>query len=204
MNKVISSCGVTLLIGLFACGCQSESAGKASESVPEKAVVSPAEITHAPNAPAAASATVVLHPAPVSSPVKNDAKKVDAVPSSPKAAPSLKPEKVPDEGKPSGTASTTNVPAPEKAKEKDNSEQTVKPSASADVPKKTDDKSSAPASSEKKTHVVQYDESLWIIAVREYGNGNKWDVIFEANRAILKTDPNNIRPGMKLKIPALK
>jgi hypothetical protein len=34
----------------------------------------------------------------------------------------------------------------------------------------------------------------------EYGNGNEWNRIFEANKDILK-DPNKIYPGQKLKIP---
>ncbi len=40
------------------------------------------------------------------------------------------------------------------------------------------------------------------IALLFYGNGSKWKNIWEANKATLP-DPNIVRPGLKLKIPAL-
>lgn len=55
---------------------------------------------------------------------------------------------------------------------------------------------------ETKYYTVVSGDSLSKIAKREYGDGNKWPQIFEANRDILK-DPDRIQPGQKLKIPAL-
>jgi nucleoid-associated protein YgaU len=49
---------------------------------------------------------------------------------------------------------------------------------------------------------VKPGDSLSKIAKREYGDANKWQMIFEANQDILK-DPNRIFPGQKLKIPPL-
>jgi nucleoid-associated protein YgaU len=50
---------------------------------------------------------------------------------------------------------------------------------------------------------VKPGDSLSKIAKREYGDANKWRMIFEANTDILK-DPNLIHPGQKLKIPPLE
>lgn len=47
---------------------------------------------------------------------------------------------------------------------------------------------------------VKPGDSLSKIAKAEYGDANAYQIIFEANRDILK-DPNKIYPGQKLKIP---
>ena len=44
-------------------------------------------------------------------------------------------------------------------------------------------------------------DSLSKIAKREYGDGNAWNRIYEANRDIIK-NPDLIYPGQTLKIPA--
>lgn len=49
---------------------------------------------------------------------------------------------------------------------------------------------------------VKSGDSLSKIAKREYGDANKWELIFDANKDILK-DPNKIFPGQKLKLPAM-
>lgn len=59
-------------------------------------------------------------------------------------------------------------------------------------------------SGETKTYVVKQGESLWTIAAREYKSGSRWDIIYKANKELLKDRPNTIRPGMKLVIPLLK
>lgn len=56
------------------------------------------------------------------------------------------------------------------------------------------------SSTAAKIYVVKSGDSLSKIAQREYGDGNAWNAIYEANRDIL-TDPNKISPGQKLKIP---
>ncbi|HEV7670834.1 MAG TPA: peptidoglycan-binding protein LysM [Thermoanaerobaculia bacterium] len=45
-------------------------------------------------------------------------------------------------------------------------------------------------------------DTLSKIAAHHYGNANKYPVIFEANRPMLK-DPDEIYPGQKLRIPPL-
>ena len=56
------------------------------------------------------------------------------------------------------------------------------------------------SSTATKVYVVVSGDSLSKIAKREYGDGNQWKRIFDANTDILK-DPNKIFPGQKLKIP---
>ena len=52
------------------------------------------------------------------------------------------------------------------------------------------------------TYVVQKGDSLWSIAAKPgvYGKAARWREIFDANRDLLKT-PDQLRPGMTLKIP---
>lgn len=51
------------------------------------------------------------------------------------------------------------------------------------------------------TYTVVKGDSLSKIAKHFYGNANKWRPIFEANRDQLD-DPDRIKPGQVLKIPA--
>jgi nucleoid-associated protein YgaU len=57
----------------------------------------------------------------------------------------------------------------------------------------------APAS---RFHVVQKGETLSKIAQQVYGDANKYQTIFEANKPMLK-DPDKIYPGQSLRIPPL-
>lgn len=57
---------------------------------------------------------------------------------------------------------------------------------------------SAPDSS--RAYTVQAGDSLSKIAKREYGDANKWNAIFEANRDKIK-NPDLIHPGQVLTIP---
>ena len=58
------------------------------------------------------------------------------------------------------------------------------------------------SSTAAKIYEVVSGDSLSKIAKREYGNASEWNRIYDANRDILD-DPNKIKPGQKLKIPAL-
>lgn len=49
---------------------------------------------------------------------------------------------------------------------------------------------------------VREDESLWVIAAREYGDGTKWRVIYLANRDRMDS-PEDLHPGDKLRVPPL-
>ena len=53
-----------------------------------------------------------------------------------------------------------------------------------------------------KVYVVQAGDTLGKIAMKNYGDARHSNVIFKANSDILK-NPNQIRPGMKLIVPAL-
>jgi nucleoid-associated protein YgaU len=50
-------------------------------------------------------------------------------------------------------------------------------------------------------YTVVAGDSLSKIAKRHYGDANRWQKIFDANRDQIK-DPDLIKPGQKLKIPA--
>lgn len=60
----------------------------------------------------------------------------------------------------------------------------------------------APAVNAPATYTVVSGDSLSKIAKKHYQDGNKWNVIYEANRDQL-SDPDKIKPGQVLKIPAL-
>jgi hypothetical protein len=45
--------------------------------------------------------------------------------------------------------------------------------------------------------------SLWQIAQKEYGDGSKWKIIYDANRSLIGSNPNAIGTGVKLQIPAI-
>ena len=51
-------------------------------------------------------------------------------------------------------------------------------------------------------YVVEKDDTLQKIAKKVYGTYSKWTKIYEANRDVIK-DPNFLKPGITLKIPAL-
>jgi hypothetical protein len=60
----------------------------------------------------------------------------------------------------------------------------------------------APTAVEKWT-TVSTAGSLWQIAQQEYGDGSKWQLIYDANKSTIGSNPNLIYAGMKLKVPPL-
>ena len=77
---------------------------------------------------------------------------------------------------------------------------------SSTTDKTTVDNAKRPASTKpaaKKTYMVKKGDSLWKIAARSdiYGNGSKWNTIYNANKALIGNDPDLIHPGQKLVIP---
>lgn len=62
----------------------------------------------------------------------------------------------------------------------------------------------AASAPESKFYTVKSGDTLWAISEREYGKGkgDKYDVIFQANRPML-THPDKIYPGQVLRIPPL-
>ncbi len=49
-------------------------------------------------------------------------------------------------------------------------------------------------------HTVEKGDTLWAIAEKTLGSGNRYNEIFEANRPML-SDPDKIYPGQMLRIP---
>ncbi|MHA7777763.1 peptidoglycan-binding protein LysM [Roseibium sp. M-1] len=60
----------------------------------------------------------------------------------------------------------------------------------------------AAAEPEATFHTVEKGDTLWKVAEKAYGNGSKYQAIFEANTPML-SHPDKIYPGQVLRIPAL-
>ncbi|MEM1096635.1 MAG: peptidoglycan-binding protein LysM [Bacteroidota bacterium] len=60
-----------------------------------------------------------------------------------------------------------------------------------------------PAVPEPKFYTIQKGDSLWKVASKNYGDGNKWQALFEANREVIQ-DPDKIYPGQQIRIPDLE
>ncbi len=77
-------------------------------------------------------------------------------------------------------------------------------SASTDTAKTNNDAKPAMQNADPKqeTYTVVAGDSLWKIAEKVYGNGKKWNAIYEANRKVLPK-PDALKTGMKLIIPPL-
>jgi len=59
---------------------------------------------------------------------------------------------------------------------------------------------SRPASTSRRTYTVVAGDSLSKIAKRTYGDANRWRVIYEINKDIIK-NPDLIYPGQVLTLP---
>jgi len=55
----------------------------------------------------------------------------------------------------------------------------------------------------QKTYIMLENESLWDVAVREYGDGFRYTDIVEANPEVI-TNPDFVPPGTKIVIPEAK
>lgn len=62
-------------------------------------------------------------------------------------------------------------------------------------PKRPDTRAAA------KTHTVVRGDTLWGIAKRYYGDGAKWRTIYNANKAVVGSNPDLIFAGQRLVIP---
>jgi nucleoid-associated protein YgaU len=51
------------------------------------------------------------------------------------------------------------------------------------------------------SYVVKSGDSLWKIAARVYGDGDKWRKIYDKNKSVIGANPNAVVPGQKLVIP---
>lgn len=54
---------------------------------------------------------------------------------------------------------------------------------------------------QERFHIVQVNDFLRKIAQQYYGDGDKWRVIYDANKSIIGPNPNLIHPGQRLRIP---
>ena len=64
------------------------------------------------------------------------------------------------------------------------------------------DNMTAPAAEEPQFHTVKSGDTLSHISKEVYGDANKYNVIFEANKPMLSS-PDKIYPGQNLRIPKL-
>jgi nucleoid-associated protein YgaU len=71
------------------------------------------------------------------------------------------------------------------------------PSASAVVARPTPGSPTA-----EREYVVEPGDTLRTIALQQYGDAALWQRVYQANRDVIGPDPNALRPGMRLRIPA--
>ncbi len=55
---------------------------------------------------------------------------------------------------------------------------------------------------ESQFYQIQSGDSLWKIAQHFYGDGNKYQALFEENREVIK-DPDKVYPGQMIRVPKL-
>ncbi len=67
---------------------------------------------------------------------------------------------------------------------------------------KVESKVEVPDARDPVFHTVKKGDTLWAIASKAYGNGSKYNAIFEANKPML-SHPDKIYPGQVLRIPDL-
>lgn len=58
----------------------------------------------------------------------------------------------------------------------------------------------APAEPEFQFYTIVSGDTLWKIASKYYGNGAKWETLFEANREVIQ-NPDLIYPGQVIRVP---
>jgi nucleoid-associated protein YgaU len=58
----------------------------------------------------------------------------------------------------------------------------------------------ARAAPEEQYYVIEKGDTLWAIARKFLGDGNRYPEVFEANREVI-IDPDKIFPGQKIRIP---
>lgn len=79
-------------------------------------------------------------------------------------------------------------------------QQKVKPSRPAAEPRIDVAASGEDETKKARDYIVKKDDSLWKIAAAEYGDGNKWPTVFEANRNSIR-NKNLLRPGQVIRLP---
>ena len=52
-----------------------------------------------------------------------------------------------------------------------------------------------------KKHTVAAGETLSDIALKHYGHANRWQEIYDADKAVIGDNPNKIKPGQEFIIP---
>lgn len=73
-----------------------------------------------------------------------------------------------------------------------------KPQEKSPAPKLKDNRPKPP---QEKVYTVKPGDSLYKIAKQVYGNGSKYNLIYEANKNVIGKNPNLIYPGQKFVIP---
>jgi nucleoid-associated protein YgaU len=58
-----------------------------------------------------------------------------------------------------------------------------------------------PESGRTTVYTVQSGDTLYRIAARSLGDGNRWRELYEANRSVIGSDPARLEAGMKLALP---
>ena len=61
----------------------------------------------------------------------------------------------------------------------------------------------AAAAGDASTYVVAEGDTLYSIARSRLGDGQRWEELYEANRATIGADPKALKVGMRLAVPAV-
>ena len=117
----------------------------------------------------------------------------------------------PDVDEPVSAAEATDVPAPATDDLTVASEtetvtvvtETAAPDTATAAEPDTAVAGASDAAGTEEIYTVQKGDSLSLIAKKFYKDGRKYHRILKANNDVLKGNPNRLRPGMKLRIPAL-
>jgi nucleoid-associated protein YgaU len=59
----------------------------------------------------------------------------------------------------------------------------------------------APTPAPARTYTVAKGDTLWAIAKKQLGQGNRWTELYEKNRAVIGDNPDLIKPGQVLTLP---
>ncbi len=54
------------------------------------------------------------------------------------------------------------------------------------------------------THILKQGEDLWFLAEYYYGDAGLWDIIYYENKDEIGDDPEELTPGMTVRIPEIE